>query len=265
MKKTIILLILSLLVLQVSWAQKNKKVILAHQYKVGKKYQYKFLANQHISVSGMELPQVMDMGMEYEIVSVDKEGIANVKITYTSIRFMQDNPMMGKMEYDSESTTAPDEKSQMFAQAFGKLKGKWVVVKMKKNGQITESVEGDPQLMKVMNEQVSGGIGALPEKKLKVGDTWTTEENRNTNGIAMNVKTTNTLKALENGKWIIESQGTIQDEKGNPMGTQTGKTEFDAKDLMIVKAIIKQDIKEMQVQGMKMQLKSENNIEAKAK
>jgi hypothetical protein len=265
MKKTILILLLGLFCCQLTFAQKKKKVLLEYKYQVGQKYHFIMNTSQQIGIQGIEIPQNMTFGMDYEIMAVDKEGTANVKITYQTIKFVQDNPMMGKMEYDSESTTEPNEQSKTITQAFAQLKGKWVVVKMKKNGEMLDAVEGDPTIAKAMNDQGGSTLGSYPEKPVKVGESWTKTEKKNSNGVVMNISTTTTLKAFKAGKWLIEVSGTIQDEKGVGIGTQTGSSELDAKDIMLVISNTKQDISELPVQGMKMKIKAEYAIQSSKK
>lgn len=259
MKKNLLWLILLVSFCQISFAQKNKKVLLNFNFKAGQKYQIDFGSNQQVSVQGMEMPQSFTMGTEYEVVSVEKDGTASIKITYNKIKFTQNNPVMGKIGYDSESKEEPDENSKMLATAFGQLKGKWVIVKMKKNGQLLEATEGDEALKKVIKEQ-GNNFGSYPEKPVKIGESWTSEEKRSMNGVVMNISTQFTLKALQDGKWIIDSIGKIKNEKGDEIGSQTGTTELSKNDLMQMKSVVNQDITSLEIQGMKMAVKSDNNI-----
>ena len=130
MKKLLLGVLVLVSFCQIVYAQKNKKVLLALTSKVGDKYQVDMVLGQQISMQGMEMPQKMSFGTTYEVMKVEANGITSIKMTYTSVKFVQDNPA-GKIEYDSESKEEPEGNSKMMAQAFGQILGKYVVFQMK--------------------------------------------------------------------------------------------------------------------------------------
>lgn len=259
MKKLFSFALIFVFFCQLAVAQKKKQALLAYNFKVGNKYQSEMQFAQQIAVMGQNMPQTMAFGVEFEVMAVEPNGDASLKVTYTRIKFEQDNPM-GKMGYDSDSTEEPDEKSAMLAESLGKLKGKWVVMKMRKNGEMIAVTDGDEALKQAFQQQSGELFSKYPDKPVKVGKSWTSEQNRNTNGVKLNVVSTYTLKEYQNGKWIIAMNGILKDSAGKEIGTQTANIELDEADIMITKTVGDQDVKNLTVNGMTMGIKAKNTI-----
>lgn len=118
----------------------------------------------------------------------------------------------------------------------------------------------------------------FPDSTLQIGDTWTIQSKQK-GEIDFNVATTYTLKDIDDGIAIIESEGEMSNDKGaaNIMdqavtgdlrGSQHGKFEVDAQTGMMLKNSIKANVKgTLQIMGRDIPVTINNtvNVESKRK
>ncbi len=153
---------------------------------------------QDIAGQKMEVNQTLDCVFAYNVTDVDKDGIASVEVKYESLAVKSLTAGM-ELQYDSKK----EDKSNPLAAVYGSLIGKGFSFKADRKGNVI-SAEGldklaeemvdkagvpDPQakesLMKTLKDNfgdealknsLSQMINIYPDKKVKVGDSWQTEE-----------------------------------------------------------------------------------------
>lgn len=141
--------------------------------------------------------QSSEMVMLNEILSVDAGGVARVRVTYETIRFVQDGPM-GHMEYDSADPPDPTPRE---LRPYAVLVGEAVTMEFAPDGSVG-IVEGMEDLMprmieamdvppgplwdqmaasleaqwgpEGMGELMGKGMAAFPHGPVAVGQSWTT-------------------------------------------------------------------------------------------
>ena len=255
--KKVLFVCFALVLFQSAFAQKNKGITLAYNFQKGAKYIMTFGTLQDVKVMGQEMPQAMTFVISYEVLKADKDGTAEMKLTYDRIKFSQNNPM-GQIDYDSDSKSAPEGLTAMIAENFGKLVKQSLVIRMKKNGEIVDVLEGDENLKQAFKQNKM--VSTFPDKALKVGDSWSEDTQNDTGAVKIKVSTTYTLASIKDGKIVIESKGILKNGEGKEMGTQSGTSTYDQNDLMLVISAVVQDIKGMEVQGMTMDMTTKSNV-----
>ena len=214
-----------------------EKIDLKLRLKPGQKYAMRVITDQKISQTMHEHEQktdyLTDMGMGFEVLAVDADGTASVKITYQTIRAKMSGPM-GLIEYDS---TEPDAAvgaetlpAQMIRQMFAGMVGQNFVIKVNPQGKVV-GVEGFKEMMQQMAEKMGGDDAAeneeikefmknfLSEDKVKmmgsnmtiafpswpvgIGDSWTDKETMSV-GFPIEIDNTYTLKERKNGVAIVD-------------------------------------------------------------
>jgi len=153
-------------------------------------------ARQSIMGQTMDNHQVMTGVMAYEILSVNSDGQASVRVTYESMKLQQDGPM-GRIEYDSSD---PPEVMDEATRAYSVMVGKTFHMKLNADGSVSE-VEGMdalmdellsdmpgsevlPGMMEDIRDSMEGifdekmfetGLGGIsfPVRGLSIGDSWT--------------------------------------------------------------------------------------------
>jgi hypothetical protein len=265
-------------------APTGSKVTLKLQLKSGTKQNLVMTADQKIGIdlggAAQEMTNLTSFGWTQEVQSVDPQGNATVKLTYTSVKFkMAAGPM--NMEYDSEKGEPPA------AVAFlGALIGQGFTFKISPAGKVVESSGSDQLLEKMaakmdpaqkdqMMAQLKGQFGSkmvedmydyYPDKAVDNGESWTHTQKLPA-PMAADVQIKFTLLDHVAGKSTVGVAGTIQTQDadaaaGKLSGTQAGTIVLDESTGLPVKAEMKQDLKGT-VQGMPMTINSTITIESK--
>jgi len=214
-----------------------EKIDLKLRLKPGQKYGVRVITDQKISQTMQEQEQkidyLTDMGMGFEVLAVDADGTASVKITYQTIRAKMSGTM-GMIEYDSTETDAAvgedDTEKQMIGQMFEGMVGLSFVMKVNTQGKVVE-VKGFKEMMQQMAEKIGADDPAeneeikeflknfLSEDKVKmmgsnmslafpsqpvgIGDSWTDKETMSV-GFPIEIDNTYTLKESKNGVAIVD-------------------------------------------------------------
>ncbi|KPJ56454.1 MAG: hypothetical protein AMS16_02410 [Planctomycetes bacterium DG_58] len=183
-----------------------EKVLLRARYKQGEKYLTVMVSKQEIDqtfgTQRQKIKQTMKMEMAMQVLSVDAEGTADIKVTYRRMAIKQESPF-GTLDYDSAD---PDKKdlSHPSVAGYKALVGNWVIMTMSSRGEVkgirgTERIkksildtipEGPErevaakQLDRIMSadrfsQQMSGFSMVLPENPVGVGDTWKHDQKMN--------------------------------------------------------------------------------------
>lgn len=231
------------------------------------------------------IEQTIGMGMNLEVLEVDDEGNYRIRMTYDSVRYVQEGPM-GRTEYDSEQ--ADGEPAAPMAQGFAALVGEGYEATLTPLGRVTE-VSGvdrmiDNMLGKIELEGAARGMveqtmrsqfndeamqasmemmsAIYPEEPVAVGDTWEQEMEANF-GFPMAMETTWTLEEVEGGVATLSVEADITSpEDAEPMemgpvkmtfaleGRQTGTMKLDEESGWTREANFEQDMEgQMEVEA----------------
>lgn len=247
-------------------------VALRYRWTKGEEVRYRTTTQTDMQMSG--LPGMGDMNVTMTMVQVNKfvvddvaaDGSATLRNTYESIKMSMNVPMMGDVTYDSAnpSASAGNPMSDALAKTVGAMSGETITMVVAANGKVGK-IDG---LAKVIEKAKAGaaasgasmGLGnmdammteegqrssieqmfsPLPEKPIKVGETWKNEYKiPGAAGATQNVSVNYTLKGQENALARVVSTGSTKSSGApaamGPMtvtigdGTSQGETLFDVK------------------------------------
>ena len=239
----------------------------------GKKYAMEFNMDNTVEMNMMgqsvNSTNKIIMGGDYEVMDVLPSGNFLVRTTYRKIK-MNGDAMGMKYEYDSETDKASGPQGEQMATSMKKMIGEYMEMEMDKTGKVIKTTsspaltendkEGKPKKSGFENMQ----FNVFPDKKLKVGDTWENSVEQNMNGTMVDLKSTYTLTAVNNGIAEVKIEGTFTIKPGSEgkfTGSQKGTSKIEIATGICTEAIIDQDIDmEANNMGMKMPMKMKNKI-----
>jgi len=207
----------------------DEKIVLRLRLKEGESYRQRMTTDQKISqtIQGQQLDMAQKMGMEftYDVLKVNADGTARVKVTYTGVLFEQDGPM-GKIRYDSAN---PPETVHPLAQGFAALVGQGFSMEFTPEGKVT-NVEGVDAMLKhmlanmdlpdeatkadlekklteqfgdqAMKEMMENMMATYPDGPVGLEDSWS-KKIVVSKGFGMIMENTWTLKARRDGKALV--------------------------------------------------------------
>ncbi len=259
----------------------GKKVELKLNLEKGDKFYVLTLTEQDITQTMMgqeiKIGQTIEMGYNYDVVDVLSNGNYKIKSTYTKIGYKQDS-QYGSIDYDSDNA---DAEASGQAKAFAALKGLSFSFTCDEKGNVTE-VEGTEDMLnaviasygdelteakkeevrkslkgqfgdEAMKSTLSNVMNIYPEKKIKVGSSWSRDVNLNV-GMPMILANTWTLNSVKSGKALISVETAIKtNSEAKPMevqgmsmkynlsGTQTGEMTVDIKTGLTEKSVVDQE------------------------
>lgn len=182
-------------------------------------------------VGELAIQQRMGLATTYEVIAVDSQGVATMRVRYDSLAFLQDGAI-GKVAYSSADTAT---EPPPLAAGFAAMVGEEITVRIGQDGRVLD-VAGVEEARERINRkmgrgagqlgQLSVGIGGgvsqeyfktaveqgtafLPGKPVKVGESW----NRTTSmhqGFPLTVETTYRLVSIDDGVATIEMEGTLK-------------------------------------------------------
>jgi hypothetical protein len=223
---------LALFLVLTAFAFPAKDVKLQYTFKVGDKFQWEQVSHQAIKQS---IPGMGDVNVEVNVSATTDLKIAEltstgakVEITYTKMK-LSTKSQMGSMDMDSEGS-----QDNMQNKTIKAMMNKPYFFKITKAG-IVESVEGtealtadfgalglDEATLKAVKQQfeqmlnsdtqkasLAMAIVTYPDKKVKVGDTWTSTAGSQTMNFSTKVDNTLTLKSFDAAKAAISIDGVI--------------------------------------------------------
>jgi hypothetical protein len=258
------------------------KVNLTLKLKEGMTYNQLMTMEQSVSTEMMgakqDIKQTMEFLLAMKVEKVDPNGDMMIDCSYKSIKFKQEIPMMGVMEFDS---TKNQTDSNPIAKLFSMMVGKSIKVVLSPEGKAkeikgfdnlisgimdaAEAKEGPERKMmeetfeKTFNDESFGDMvknfaGMLPGKPISIGESWTSTTELS-KFMPVIMTQTNTLKEIKEGKAIVGIMSTIKpnpDSKPLEMGPmkmtyemtgeQKGDIEIDLKTGLTVGGEINQDI-----------------------
>lgn len=230
-KKTISVLSMVILFAGISLAQ--EKVDLKLNLKAGDSHEMKMVQIQDITqtVNGqeMKMKQTQEMILGVDCLSVDQDGVMDVKMAYKSMKMTIESPM-GKMEFDSTNPKPADSnkpQEKMMAGIFSAMVGSEFQMKVKPTGE-TFDVRGISEMMNKLKqqmpaEQMQGAekmidkmfdesqikeltgnmMNMYPENKVAIGDSWYDTKSINFM-LPIDIDTTYMLKNLKDGTAVID-------------------------------------------------------------
>jgi hypothetical protein len=266
---------LSLAALVSSATLAAQDVPLRYRWTKGEEVRYRTTQQMDMQMTGLPGMGDMNIGMttvqinKFNVEDVAADGTATLRNTFESIKISMAVPMMGEVAYDSAnpSAAAGNPISDALAKTLGAMAGETITMVVAPHGKVGK-IDGLAKLVEKMKAGASAGLSSmglggadammtedgqratleqtfslLPEKPIKVGETWKNSYTMPGSTGGQTVAVTYTLKAQETtgGSAIarIASTGTSKGSAapGNmgPMtvtvgdGASTGETLFDVK------------------------------------
>ena len=256
-------------------APTGQKVALKLNLKQGDKSTIKMMADQKMQVAGQDITNLLGIGWDQEVQSLDAQGNATVKITFVAVRFkMSAGPM--QVDYDSEKGgEAPP-----MAAFLAPMVGQGFTFKISPTGKVSD-VQGADQMLEKMAEKMPPGankeqlkqqfgeqmVGNMydfyPDQPVDNGDSWERTQ-KMASSIGAETKTKYTVLDHDDNV-TLGIDGTVEGKEGGQMklsGKQTGTMILNAKNGLPVKANIVQELKG-EVQNMPVTMNGTITIESK--
>lgn len=200
----------------------------------GAEHLYRFTQKQSFEVQGAAMEQTIGFLLAMQVKDVAADGTATVAYTYKGVSAKATGLL--EFDYDSEKDKEPPAGAPQAAM-LARMIGKTLTSRISPTGKILEVMdyekfvegllEGEENealrgMMKEMfsgeafKSQMQGMAPALPEKKVKPGDTWKDEmDYKLPLPISMKFVNTSTLKEIKDGKAVIDQDVKIE-FKANP-------------------------------------------------
>jgi len=231
----------------------------------GKAYEYEMNFDIKQDLSGQNIATNMKSDYVMEVVE-DDGNVKTLKTTYE--RFAMNVQMPDRTisaDSDHKDTTTMSEisdPSQLMSAMFGALKGKSFIIKVDKEGKVTEVAglqeiadamvnsmkvkeEMKPMVRQAFTQQFneqnikeifSQSFNIFPNKPVKVGDSWE-KKVAGSSTMPMDVTTTYTVKSIEETLVNLDAKSKMNfTGGGNMSGEQTGTMKVDAKTGLVVDA-----------------------------
>jgi Family of unknown function (DUF6263) len=205
-----------------------------------------------------------DMYLKQEVLNVNAEGIADLKVTYARIRSEQENSMTGKQVTEVRGVDA------LFDRILNNM-GESGGPEMAQVKATLKKTFGD-DAMKSMMEQM---MGHLPPSQIAAGDTWGGEV-KMAGVMAMTVANEYKLESIEADKAIISLTGEVKTDEGagldlgvmnveyNLEGTTDGTMEIDRKSGLPLVMQMSQKLKgQTKMMGMNVPMEIDQVMEVK--
>jgi len=125
-------------------------VKLRMKFNEGDQFKYKFVDKQQSEQMGMKTSQEQTQYMDQKVVSIEN-GVATVETVLTRVTVKGEQPMMGKIDFDTAEEAAEGEMAEELT-FYKKLVGKPFKVKMNELGEIVGAVVTDELLDKIFGE-----------------------------------------------------------------------------------------------------------------
>ncbi len=227
-------------------------------YTKGEIYVTKIQSLQVAEAMGMEIPQEMVIEAEMEVLDVTQTGDATMKMTYSRVKFEQDNPMAGLGSYDSNLKEQPqDELSQMLMQMFSGLVDKSLTFKINNRGEFLEIMDGDP-VLKASFESQSNAFHFYPNKPLKIGESWNGTQRQGAGENSIIIENTYTLKGKVDNYWLVDVVSVLKNENDEKIGNSKGELKIQETNAFISINTMAQNIEKMKSNGIDVSVASDN-------
>ncbi|HYH14552.1 MAG TPA: DUF6263 family protein [Flavisolibacter sp.] len=256
-----------LILLMGSACSDNKNATANFQFNLqkGKAYEYEMDFDIKQELSGQNIATNMKSDYVMEVIG-DDGNVKTLKTTYE--RFAMNVEMPDRTisaDSDSKDTSSMGDiadPSQLMTAMFGALKGKSFIIKVDKEGKVTEVTglneiadamvnslrvkeEMKPMVRQAFTQQFneqnikeifSQSFNIFPNKPVQVGDSWE-KKMAGTTAMPMDVTTTYTVKSIEGNMVNLDAKSKMNfTGGGNMSGEQTGTMKVDAKTGLVVDA-----------------------------
>ncbi len=296
----LLLFFITTLTIAFNACKSEENITLKFSPTVAKKYEISMDYVQNIDMGGMGEMQNTILFV-YHLLIKEKDADQNTIIltTFKKIGFNTKSPQ-GDMSFDSDVDATPDDMgSAMISKIFGGLIGQSFSMVVNKNGEVVEvkgmteifdnmiervgldTMQGGKQAIAGFKEQFSDeqvkknfseSFNMLPNKNIKIGDTWNISTDKSVMGMGIKTENTYTLKEIKGNQAIVDIVSTFLTDKTEEGmlamemdGTQTGTLKIDINTGLTIEGDIKQMINGTQVGGQGMSMKINGIIKITSK
>lgn len=227
-------------------------VLLKFNFQKGKTYNYTMMLDAVRKKGDRKMGTMMKWNYDMQVVDESK-GLKTLKTTYKRIDMTMDAGDDQKMDFSSEKEVDAMDFMQMPSKMFGIIKGKSFIMQVNQKGEVV-SVSGFdkigeavitemklPDEMKPMIRQnfqkqfnddavkqmFSQSFNALPNKYVKVGDSW--KANASLTTLKQDISTVYTVRSIKGSRILLTGISKLKSPEGQNSGTQTSKLIIDAK------------------------------------
>jgi len=227
-------------------------LLLKFNFQKGKTYNYTMMLDAVRKKDDKKMGTMMKWNYDMQVVEENK-GLKTLKTTYKRIDMTMDMGNDQKMDFSSEKKVDAMDFMQMPSKMFGIIKGKSFTMQVDQKGEVV-SVSGFdkigeavitemnlPDEMKPMIRQnfqkqfnddavkqmFSQSFNALPNKYVKVGDSWKTNASLIT--LKQDISTVYTVRSIKASRVLLTGTSKLKSPEGQNSGTQTSKLIIDAK------------------------------------
>jgi hypothetical protein len=238
-------------------------VLLKFNFQNGKTYNYTMAIDAVIKKEDQKRATLMKWNYDMQVVDESK-NLKTIKTTYKRIDMAVDMGNDQKMEFSSEKKVDAMDFMQMPSKMFGIIKGKSFTMQVNEKGEVV-SVSGFdkigeavvtemnlPEEMKPMIRQnfqkqfnddavkqmFSQSFNALPNKYVKVGDTWKTSGNLS--ALKQDISTVYTVRSIKGSMVLLTGTSKLKSSEGESSGTQVSKLIIDAKTGVLLDGVFDQ-------------------------
>ena len=227
-------------------------VLLRFNFQKGKTYNYTMMLDA--TKKKAEEKRGTRMKWNYDMQVIDEsKGLKTIKTTYKRIDMTMDMGNDQKMDFSSEKKVDAMDFMQMPSKMFGIIKGKSFNMQVDQKGEVVSVTGFDkigeavisemnlPDEMKPMIRQnfqkqfnddavkqmFSQSFNALPNKHVKVGDSWKTNASLTT--LKQDISTVYTVRSIKGSRVLLTGISKLKSPEGENSGTQTSKLIIDAR------------------------------------
>ena len=241
----------------------------------GKTYSYRLTSEQSVeqTINEQKIPVniLMDMLTEMNIKKNTEDGIS-VEYLYAEMVMDMSAPMMS-VKFDSKNTAENiSESEKLISQFFNGLIGKSMIIVFGTDGSV-KSISGLDAILEeiqnnmdsnspatqqvknmfsqifsedIMKQSIEQSFKIYPEGEVKIGDSWNGDMLLSMAGINYNMKSTYTLKSIENNIALLDVTSVLNTKiseimEGEISGEQKGEISLDIKTGMPIKSVITQN------------------------
>ena len=242
----------------------NEPVVLKFNLQKGKTYNY--LVTLDVSQKRGDQSRSTDMRWNYDVKVADvKNKLTTLEATYKRIEMTMNMGKDQKMEFSSEKKVDAMDFMQMPSKMFSIIKGKSFIMQVNEKGEVVsvtgidkigEAVineMGLPEEMKPMARQTfqkqfndesvkqlfSQMFNVLPNKAVKVGDSWKTSSDLS--AIHQTVSTVYTVKNIKDDRVYLTGDSKINSTDGRNAATQESQFIIDSKTGLMIDGLFNQE------------------------
>jgi hypothetical protein len=238
-------------------------VLLKFNFQKGKIYNYTMTID--LSQKKGELSRGTDMKWNYDMKVIDEQKkLKTIEATYRQIDMTVNMGNDQKMEFSSEKKVDAMDFMQLPSKMFNIIKGKSFTMQINEKGQVVsvsgfdkigEAVVSEmtlPDQMKPMMRQnfqkqfndssvkqmFSQSFDALPNKYIKIGDSWKT--GTEISAMKQNISTIYTVKNIKGSRVYLTGDSKLNSNDGKNSGSQKSQLIIDSKTGLMIDGVFDQ-------------------------